>query len=127
MIKIPIGMAWRNGFVRCTSDAFDKAYLIQEMKNSKNNIIPVVVLDIVTKRAKTYLINFEMTDFDLINDKVLERRVEGIGAYMINKKNIQKSKKNKEDKEKLIKLVNRKYLRHEKLKPSEEKEINDLK
>tara|TARA_R100001086_G_scaffold133408_1_gene69310 strand:+ start:371 stop:709 length:339 start_codon:yes stop_codon:yes gene_type:complete len=101
MIKPPIGLAWRKGFVRCTSDAFNKAYLIQQMKNSKNNIIPVVVLDIVTKRAKTYLINFEMTDFDLINDKVLQRRVEGIGTYMINKKNIQKSNKSAKEKIKL--------------------------
>ena len=101
MIKIPIGMAWRNGFVRCCSDCFNKKYLIQEMKNSKNNIVPVVVLDIVTKKAKTYLINLEMTDFDLINDKVLERRVEGIGTYMINKKNIQESNKSYKEKEKL--------------------------
>ena len=123
MIKIPIGVAWRNGFVRCTSDSFNKAYFIQEMKRSRNNIVPVVVLDEQTKKAKTLLINSSMTDFDVINDPILQRRIEGIGTYMINRTHVQKSKMSNEDKEKLIKLLASKYYRQEDLTSKQEKEL----
>jgi len=89
----PIGIAWRNGFVRCCSDCFDKPYLIERMKASSNNIVPVIVIDINTKKAKCYMINDTITDFDeiTVNEPVLCRRIEVIADYMINKKNIQKS------------------------------------
>jgi hypothetical protein len=100
LILPPIGLAWRNGYVRCLSNSFDKKYLIQEMKLNDKNIIPICVLDETTKKAKTYLINLELTDFDLISDKILERKVETMANYMINKKTIQKSNKTPKEKEK---------------------------
>jgi len=91
-MKTPIGIAWRNGFVRCCSDCFDKPYLISEMKRSSNNIVPIIVIDIVTKKSKCYLINDIMTDFEVTTEnKTVCKRVNGIADYMINKKNIQKS------------------------------------
>lgn len=90
-LPCPIGVVWRTGFVRCCSDCFDKPYLISEMKRSPKNIEPVAVLDIITKKCTVYMINLAMTDFDIVSDPILARRVEGIADYFINKKNIQKS------------------------------------
>jgi len=91
MTQTPIGLAWRNGFVRCCSDCFNKPYLIERMKASVNNVVPVIVVDIVTKKAKCYMINDAMTDFIEEPRSPLCRSIEGITNYMINKKNIQKS------------------------------------
>ncbi len=116
----PIGIAWRSGFVRCCSDCFDKPYLISEMKRNPNNIMPVIVIDIITKKAKCYLINDTMTDFDEITleNKILCRRIEGIANYMINKKNIQKSNLSIDEKEVACKSNELKHYHNQKLKAS---------
>jgi len=100
----PVGIAWRNGFVRMCSDCFDKPYLISEMKRNSSNIVPVVVISNTTKKAKVYKINSAKTDFDIITEPALTMKVEGIADYMINKKNIQKSNKTKKKKEEMAKL-----------------------
>ena len=88
----PIGIAWRSGFIRCCSDCFDKPYLISEMKRNPNNIVPVIVIDIITKKSICYLINDTMTDFNITTEnQTICRKVNGIANYMVNKKNIQKS------------------------------------
>ena len=107
----PIGLAWRNGFVRCCSDSFDKSYLISEMKRNPKNIVPVVVVDTTTKKAKCYLINSTRTDFDLINNPLLERDVEGISNYMINKKDIQKSNLTAKEKTEAVDSIYKKHYR----------------
>ena len=116
----PIGIAWRKGFVRMCSDCFDKPYLISEMKRSHNNIMPVIVIDIITKKAKCYLINDTMTDFDDITseNRILCKRVGAIANYMINKKNIQKSNLSIDEKEVACKSNDLKHYHNQKLKAS---------
>tara|TARA_R110000822_G_C15186686_1_gene480907 strand:+ start:463 stop:885 length:423 start_codon:yes stop_codon:yes gene_type:complete len=97
MTSPPIGIVWRNGYVRCCDDCFDKPYLIKEMIRNVGNIVPVVVLNKKTKKAQCYLINDTMTDFDLITDHLMCRKVQGIANYIINKVNIQKSKLSLDD------------------------------
>lgn len=128
MIKTPIGVVWRKGFVRCCSDCFDKPYLIQEMQRSHNNIVPVVVIDIVTKKGKCFLINDTMTDFDEITTQqsILCKRVEHISDYMINKKNIQKSNLSVEDKEISIELNSRKNYDKQKLSTVDNDKLTDF-
>lgn len=112
-MNTPIGLAWRGSFVRCCSDCFDKPYLIEEMKRSVNNIVPVVVIDIITKKATIYLINSTMTDFDVISYPVLARKIEGIAEYMINKKNTQKSNLTVLEKEETVDLIEkRNYIKN---------------
>ena len=113
----PIGIAWRTGFVRCCSDCFDKPYLIERMKASNNNIVPVVVIDVTTKKAKCYMINSGMTDFDDVTsfEPVLCRKIEGISDYMINKKNIQKSNLTIDEKEIACDYYEKRDYRHSNL------------
>ena len=123
----PIGIAWRSGFVRCCSDCFDKSYLISEMKRIPNNIMPVIVIDIITKKAKCYLINDTMTDFDEITaeNKILCRRVESIANYMINKKNIQKSTLSIDEKEVSCNINTLKHYNKQKLKANIQSKLNE--
>ena len=114
-MKTPIGIAWRNGFVRCCTDTFDKSYLISAMKHSPKNIIPVVVLNPTTKKAQCFIINSQMTDFEKYDNMLLCRRVEGIADYMITKTKIQKSKKSVKDKEKFCQLNEEKNYNHKKI------------
>ena len=90
-MKTPIGIAWRNGFVRCCTDTFNKSYLISEMKRNPDNIIPVVVLNPSTKKAECFIINSDMNNFEKYNNMLLCRRVESIADYMVIKSQIQKS------------------------------------
>ena len=110
-----IGIAWRNGFVRCCTDTFDKSYLISEMKRNPDNIMPVVVLNPTTKKAQCFIINSQMTDFEKYDNMLLCRRVEGIADYMITKTKIQKSKKSVKDKEKFCQLNEEKNYNHKKI------------
>ena len=100
-ILTPIGVIWRKDFIRCCSDTFNKVYLISEMKRNPRNIKPVIVIDINTKKAKCYIINDTMTDFDEVTteNRILCRRIETIANYMVNKKNIQKSNLTVDEKE----------------------------
>jgi len=118
-MNTPIGIAWRNGFVRCCSDCFDKPYLISEMKRNASNIMPVVVLSITTKKAKVYKINSAKTDFEIINQPALTMKVEAIADYMINKKNIQKSNKTIKKKQELGRLNELKNYNNKKLTASQ--------
>ena len=114
----PVGIAWRNGYVRCCNDCFDKPYLISEMKRSPNNIKPVIVVDITTKKSKCYFINATSTDFDEktgFEAEYLCRRVEGIADYMINKKNIQKSNLTVKEKDECCELNETKHFHKQKL------------
>jgi len=123
-LQTPIGLAWRKGYVRCCSDCFDKPYLIQEMKRNANNIVPVVVINITTKKAKCHIINSAMNEFDIISDPVLERRIEQIADFMINKKNIQKSNKTVKQKEELCTLNEKKNYSKLPLTASENAKLN---
>ncbi len=114
-MKTPIGIAWRNGFVRCCTDTFDKSYLISEMKRNPDNIMPVVVLNPITKKAECFIINSQMTDFEKYDNMLLCRRVEGIANYMILKTKIQKSKKSVKDKEIFCQLNEEKNYNHKKI------------
>tara|TARA_R100001086_G_C11773749_1_gene241613 strand:- start:40 stop:420 length:381 start_codon:yes stop_codon:yes gene_type:complete len=114
-LKTPIGIAWRNGFVRCCTDTFDKSYLISEMKRNPDNIMPVVVLNPITKKAECFIINSQMTDFEKYDNMLLCRRVEGIANYMILKTKIQKSKKSVKDKEIFCQLNEEKNYNHKKI------------
>ena len=127
-MKTPIGIAWRNGFVRMCSDCFDKPYLISEMKRNPNNIMPVIVIDITTKKAKCYMINSSMTDFDEVtsSEPVLCRRIETIADWMINKVKVQKSNITPEEKTDLCDCYEKKYYRHLKLTTKESKTLKDL-
>ncbi len=107
------------------SDCFDKPYLISEMKRNHNNIVPVVVIDINTKKSKCYLINDQMTDFDEItSESVLCKRIEGIADYMINKKNLQKSNKSASEKEELGTLNENKLYHRQTLTAQENARLN---
>lgn len=113
----PIGIAWRNGYIRMCSDCFNKPYLIERMKTNAGNIVPVIVIDINTKKAKCYIINDIMTDFDEItnDNKILCRKIENIANYMVNKKNIQKSSLSIDEKEVSCKINELKHYRKTKL------------
>jgi len=108
MINTPIGLAWRTGFVRMTKKVFDKpatkTYLISEMNRTRNNIMPIVVLNEITGICNCFMINRAKNGFDAITDSVLERRVEGIATYMIEKLKIQESNKSVKEKERLAVL-----------------------
>ena len=120
-MKTPIGIAWRNGYVRMCSDCFDKSYLISEMKRNPNNIVPVIVVDIITKKSKCYLINDSITDFEIVNENQTTcRKINGIANYMINKKNIQKSQLTAKEKEDCCDLNDRKHYKKQKLELNKE-------
>ena len=123
----PIGIAWRNGFVRCCSDCFDKPYLIQEMKRNPQNVEPVIVIDINTKRAKCYIINSTFTNFDDVTteNKIKCRQIEGIANYMINKKNIQKSNLSIDEKEVSCKINELKHYRKTNLVEGIQKKLDE--
>ena len=114
-MKTPIGIAWRNGFVRCCTDTFDKSYLISEMKRNPDNIMPVVVLNPITKKAECFIINSQMTDFEKYDNMLLCRRVEGIADYMILKTKIQLSQKSVKDKERFCELNELRNYNHKKI------------
>ena len=116
-MKTPIGIAWRNGYVRMCSDCFDKPYLLSEMKRDPNNIMPVIVINIITKKAKCYIINDPMTDFIEITleNKILCRKIEAIADYMVNKKNVQKSALTVDEKEVSGKINELKHYNNKKL------------
>ena len=116
-MKTPIGIVWRPEYVRMCSDCFDKPFLIERMKASTNNIKPVLVIDITTKKAKCYIINSPMTDFEEItqDNKVLCRKIETIANYMINKKSIQQSNLSVDEKEVSCKINELKHYKHIKI------------
>ena len=114
-MKTPIGIAWRNGFVRCCADTFDKSYLISEMKRNPDNIMPVVVLNPITKKAECFIINSQMTDFEKYDNMLLCRRVESIATYMILKTKIQKSKKSVKEKQQFCELNELRNYNHKKI------------
>ena len=92
MTQTPIGIVWYKEYVRMCSDCFDKPFLIERMKADVMNIKPVLVIDIITKKAKCYMVNSDFTDFNEVPNEMIHcRLVEAIADYMINKKNIQKS------------------------------------
>lgn len=122
----PIGIIWRKNYVRCTSNTFDKPYLISEMTRNPNNIEPVAVIDINTKQATIHLINQAMTDFDVITDPILARRVEGIADYMINKINVQKSNLSISDKEETVDLITKRDYKKQNLTDSERVRLQTL-
>ena len=112
----PLGLAWRNGYVRCLKSTFDKKYLISEMKRNARNIMPIVVLDDITKKSKCYLINDDFTDFDIITDlsgKILCKKIDDISDYMINKLSIQKL--NIDDEVKELKCLQNELINYSKL------------
>ena len=127
MTQTPIGIVWRKEYVRMCSDCFDKPFLIERMKASSNNIKPVIVIDTTTKKAKCYIINSIMTDFEEITEdnKVLCRKIETIANYMINKKNIQKSNLSVDEKEVSCKINELKHYRKTELIEGIQKKLDE--
>ena len=106
-MNTPVGVVWRTGYVRLPKSIFNssKPYLISEMKRNKHNIEPVVVIDDITKTAKCYLINAELTTFETYNDSLLCRKVESVSQWAIEKYKIQISNKKPQDKEKEVRKL----------------------
>tara|TARA_R110002051_G_scaffold5125_1_gene27423 strand:+ start:517 stop:912 length:396 start_codon:yes stop_codon:yes gene_type:complete len=127
--KYPLGLMARTDYFRVLKSIWTqevKDFLIKRMVDAPSNVKPVIVLDDVTKKSKCYFINENNTDFELITS--MEgvrhcRRVDSIANYMIGKVKFQKSNKSEKQKEELVKLLEKKYIKKEKLTFLEEKKI----
>tara|TARA_R110000824_G_scaffold115000_1_gene265882 strand:- start:216 stop:617 length:402 start_codon:yes stop_codon:yes gene_type:complete len=130
IIKYPLGLVARTEYFRVLKSIWTKDvkdFLIKRMVDSPNNVKPVIVLDDETKKSKCYFINKDNTDFELMEGMDSEkhcRRVNGISDYIIKKVKLQKSDKEEDEKKRLCDLVVKKYVNHEILSKSDDKEVN---
>ena len=128
--KYPIGLLARSEYFRVLKSVWTqevKDFVLSRMIASSGNIKPVIVIDDITKECICYFPNINFTAFDLLSDPVLCRQVETVAEWHIEKYKLQKSTKTEKEKDDLIKLIEKKYLRKEKLTSLEEKNLlNDL-
>ena len=125
LIKYPIGLLARTDFFRVLKTRWDqeaKDFIIERMKASTANIKPIIVLDEITKTSECYLINSTFTDFELqigFEADRLNRKVESIADWFINKVRIQKSNLSLDDKERAIDIYLKRDSSHRKLTADE--------
>ena len=111
MANTPLGLYWKNDYVRCLKSVFTsetKKYLLSEMKRNPKNFKTVVVLDDNTKKAECFFPNDKLTDFDQVHDllgKTFCKKVEARANYQINKYNTQQAKISADEREKIIRTI----------------------
>ena len=133
MHSYPVGLLPRTKYYRVTDTVWNneaKQFILSRMKASVNNIKPVIIINHTTKKTLCEFPNSGLTAFEPI-DKTGEMitwcaRVERIADWHLNKEKLQRSKKSIKDKESLIALIEKKYLKFETLTTTENNKINDI-
>ncbi len=121
LTKYPIGLLARTDFFRVLKSIWTqetKDFVIERMKASTSNIKPIIVLDEITKTSECYLINNTFTDFEIqtgFEADRLNRRVESIADWFINKARIQRSDLSMDDKEEAVILYLKRDSSHKEL------------
>ena len=129
--QYPIGLIARTNYFRVTDTRWNneaKDWILSRMQASPNNIKPIIIINHTTKKTTCEFPNAELTEFNSI-EKTGEiitwcARVERIADWHLNKEKLQRSNKSAKDKETIIKLLGKKFLKFEKLEPKDEKEFN---
>lgn len=128
MTATPLGLYYRNGFIRTISTVWNqkntKSYIIERAKKRAGNILPIIVLNVNTKKAECYKLNNNLDDFVVYHDDILCLRVESIADYSILKYAVQTSNKTQDEKKKLCDQNELKNYRHQPLEKNQEKELN---
>jgi len=131
--QYPIGLIARTNYFRVTDTRWNneaKDWILSRMKASSNNIKPVIIINHTTKKTVCEFPNAELTGFNSI-EKTGEiitwcARVERIADWHLNKEKLQGSKKSAKDKEIIIKLLGKKFLKFETLTTVENNKIKDI-
>ena len=128
MTDCPLGLVYRSMCIRTLKSIWNrqstKNYVIESIKRTGKNIKPVVVIDDATKKAECFIVNANLTDFELYTDMLLCRKIETIAEYAIIKHHIQTSNKSKTEKEKFTTINEKRNYRHQQLEPKDEKDFN---
>lgn len=133
MDKYPIGLLPRTKYYRVTDTVWNneaKQFILSRMKASVNNIKLVIIINHTTKKTLCEFPNSDLTAFESI-DKTGEiitwcAKVERLADWHLNKEKLQRSKKSIKDKESLIALIEKKYLKFETLTTAENNKIKDI-
>ena len=131
--QYPIGLIARTNYFRVTDTRWNnegKEWILSRMKASPNNIKPVIIINHTTKKTTCEFPNAELTGFNSI-EKTGEiitwcARVERIADWHLNKEKLQGSIKSAKDKEIIIKLLVKKFLKFETLTTIENNKIKDI-
>tara|TARA_R100001086_G_scaffold42759_1_gene18872 strand:- start:43 stop:402 length:360 start_codon:yes stop_codon:yes gene_type:complete len=108
MNKYPLGLFARTEFFRVVKSVFTKeceSFILSRMKATSRNVKPVIIVDDNTKECICKIPNNSLTALIDANDtyaQILCVRVYQNADYMVQKFQIQKSNKTKEQKTKAV-------------------------
>jgi len=108
MNKYPLGLIAKTDCFHVFSSVFTKeceSFILSRMKASSKNVKPVIIVDDNTKECICKIPNNSLTTLTVANDtyaQILCVRVYQNADYMIQKFQIQKSNKTKEQKTKAV-------------------------
>ena len=129
--QYPIGLIARTDYFRVTDSRWDneaKEWILSRMQACHKNIQPIIIINHTTKQTTCEFPKSDLTGFNSI-EKTGEiitwcARVERIADWHLNKEKLQGSNKSAKDKEIIIKLLVKKFLKFETLETKDEKELN---
>ena len=126
----PLGLIARTNYFRVTDTVWNqeaKDFILSRMKATVKNIKPIIIINHTTKKTLCEFPNSDLTAFESI-DKTGEiitwcAKVERLANWHLNKEKLQRSTISIMEKDSLIALIEKKYLKFETLTTAENNKI----